>query len=110
MFGHRLNRLRCDGCGDLAPDVVAPILYGYEGWREFTIDGEFEGRRWETGVLLCGRRNDYRREHGCATAMERYMAGDGPPVKLATTGGGRVTEAEFADQVRAGLHEPRGHA
>jgi hypothetical protein len=91
----RLHHLHCDCCGRAAPDVVGPILLGFNRWGTFAIDGVHEGRRWETNVLLCG--NQYS-DHGCARDMEAFVAGRGPRPKLVTTEGGRVTEAEFAAQ------------
>lgn len=71
--------LRCDSCGQPAPDVVGPILRGIENWMETTIDGEHEGRRWEADVLLCGVRHN--RELGCAPRMRRYIDGGGSPAE-----------------------------
>lgn len=96
-------RLRCDSCGELAPDVVAPILYGNHGWREFGIDGEHDGRPWRADVLLCDGAHGWRPTgQGCASRMAAYIeaggtpsAGPAPTIK--TCRGGRKTEPEWLE-------------
>jgi hypothetical protein len=95
-------RLRCDSCGTLAPDVVAPILFGFHGWREFAIDGEADGRRWEATVLLCDGGHGLRPTgSGCASRMTAFVEsggrdGAGPkPPTIETSHGGRRTEPTY---------------
>lgn len=105
MFGGN-SRLRCDACGNRAPDAVAPILFGMHGWREFGLDGEIDGRPWEGTVLLCddtGGGLGWRATgKGCASRMAAFIdsggragqAGPKPP-NIQTFRGGRDTEPKW---------------
>lgn len=98
-----VGRLKCDACGQPAPDVVAPILHGIHGWREFAIDGVDEERGpWEASVLLCDGGAGWRRTgKGCRSRMEAFvdsggLAGHGPkPPNIVTSNGGRDTEPRY---------------
>lgn len=101
-----MSRLRCDACGNLAPDVVAPILFGFHGWQEFELDGEADGREYVAAVLLC---DDTPRSGlgwratgtGCASKMRAFVesggqAGAGPrPPDIQTFRGGRQAEPQW---------------
>lgn len=98
-------RLRCDSCGNLAPDVVAPILHGQHGWEEFEIDGEHKGRRWTASVLLCDGGNGHKRTgNGCASRMRAFVEsggqhGAGPqPPQIRSCRGGQQVEPDYAER------------
>lgn len=87
--------LRCDSCGETAPDVVGPILFAFHHWGEFGIDGEHEGRAWRADVLLCPRH---------AVEMDAYVKAGGTPragraPAIATCRGGLGTEPRWLDVV-----------